>query len=203
MEQFLMTAFLQLLGANPRPAAAIYASLNSDNVKKEAFRAVAKAVLTPEEQDFLEAIFWMQGTCSKDRSKIAHWGWGYSPQLPDAILLVDPEDAAQNHITNVEKMSAFRTKMLGALLGEKEVKPEMPNLSVEGIYVFVEKDFLQAIEHIQKLTEYVVGFTLIVQKNPLNKDGRLLARLSAEPEVRAFLDRLSARRKKSQEAQQQ
>jgi hypothetical protein len=42
------------------------------------------------ELQVLRAILAIAKTNEKDRNKLAHWTWGDSPNLADAVLLVDP-----------------------------------------------------------------------------------------------------------------
>ena len=49
-----MGLFTQMLGANPRPAAAMFMALSGDASRMAALRAVANVALTPTEKDVLE-----------------------------------------------------------------------------------------------------------------------------------------------------
>jgi hypothetical protein len=202
LDAFFRSVFITLLGENPRPAAAVYSSLNSENARRDAFRAVAKTSLSNPEMDVLECLFTLQNPVSKTRNKLAHWTWGHSPELPDAFLLVDPEDHAQNTITNAEAYAEYRRKNLARLLLSEPNKllpaPNLPQPTREDIYVFEKEELVGASKDIQRLIELVIQFRWILNRSdPESKDGTLLARLSDEPEVREHLKRLAERRKKT------
>ena len=203
LETFFMNVFIEMLGANPEPAAAIYAALNSDKARKDAIRAVSGVVLTDSQSDLLEVLFVLLDRCAKDRNKIAHWTWGHSPQLPDAVLLVDPENHAQNKLRWDRETSDFRRKSLAASLMNESRNHPVPSPSRDGIYVFTDKDFLEASARIQKLIGSVTKFNFIIDRNfPGNRGDELEKKLSDEPEVREALAHRLERRRKFQEAPQ-
>jgi hypothetical protein len=49
--------------------------------------------------DLLQAILRVAKIGQSGRDKLAHWIWGYSPQIPDAFLLANPRDTVSG-ITN-------------------------------------------------------------------------------------------------------
>ena len=92
VEGFLLRLFMQLLGGNESLAASVYLTLEGQSAKTNAIRVASANVLRdrPRELALLEAILAIAKTNEKDRNKLAHWTWGESPDLPDAVLLVDP-----------------------------------------------------------------------------------------------------------------
>lgn len=92
VEAFLLRLFIQLLGGNESLAASVYLSLEGQSAKTGAIRAAsAKALETrPQEANVLDAVLALAKTNEKDRNKLAHWTWGESPAIPDAVLLVNP-----------------------------------------------------------------------------------------------------------------
>jgi hypothetical protein len=207
LDAFFRSLFLQFLGNNPRPAAAIYASINSDAGKQDAFRAVSKS-LSPDELDILEALFFLQKKCAKARNRLAHWTWGHASELPEAFLLVDPDSHAQNTITSSEEQTIRKRHMLARMLQREIDDPPIPyvppRIPLDGILVYDRKDLAEASAKIQRLIGLVVQFRFIVMKSPvIPVDEPPLAQLLAEPEIRTFVDRQIENRKRSQAAQQQ
>lgn len=92
VEGFLLRLFIQLLGGNESLAASVYLALDGQSAKTNAIKAAAANVLRgrARELSILEAILSIARTNEKDRNKLAHWTWGDSPNLPDALLLLDP-----------------------------------------------------------------------------------------------------------------
>jgi hypothetical protein len=92
VEAFLLRLFVQLLGGAEALATSVYMALEGQSAKSSAIRAAASTVLRdkPQVMAVLEAILAIARTNEKDRNKLAHWVWGDSADLPDALLLFDP-----------------------------------------------------------------------------------------------------------------
>lgn len=92
VEAFLLRLFLHLLGGNQSLASSVYLSLEGQSAKIAAIRAAAKGALSDKAEELaaLNAILAIAKTNEKDRNKLAHWSWGDSSDLPDALLLFDP-----------------------------------------------------------------------------------------------------------------
>lgn len=98
VEAFLLQLFMQLLGGNESLAASVYLALDGQSAKTNAIKGAAANALRDRQQELalLEAILAIAKTNEKDRNKLAHWTWGDSPNLPDAVLLVDPHAMLDN-----------------------------------------------------------------------------------------------------------
>lgn len=98
VEAFLLHLFIQLLGGNESLATSVYLSLEGQSAKTGAIKAAAKNALVNREQELqvLEALLSFAKTNEKERNKLAHWVWGDSPNLPDALLLLDPRMTTEN-----------------------------------------------------------------------------------------------------------
>jgi hypothetical protein len=98
VEAFLLDLYMQLLGGNESLAASVYLALDGQSAKTDAIKAAAANALRdrPRELALLEAILAVAKTNEKDRNELAHWTWGDSPDLPDAVLLVDPHATLNN-----------------------------------------------------------------------------------------------------------
>lgn len=92
VEAFLLQLFIRLLGGNESLAACIYLALDTQYAKTKAIKAAADNVMRGQdrERSILDAILSIAKTNEKDRNKLAHWTWGDSPDLPNALLLVNP-----------------------------------------------------------------------------------------------------------------
>lgn len=200
LESFLMSLFVQMLGDNPRPAAAIFASLTSDSARRAALRALAHVALDGDQQkkDIFEAILNAIKIAGKHRNKIAHWVWGFSKDLPDAVLLMKPEDKVEQNVADLEHravMDKYYENVLANML-QKKKPPEHPGLSDQGIYIFEKKDFSEASRLIQRAMFLTVEFRfMLMPRHPINENDKLLKRLLAEPEIRTHLALQEKRRK--------
>ena len=92
VEAFMLSLFVELFGGHGALAAEVFLSMQTQFAKSAAIDTAAANVLKerPEELRLLRAILAIARTSEKARNKLAHWTWGESPEVPDALLLVDP-----------------------------------------------------------------------------------------------------------------
>lgn len=164
VEAYLLKMFVQLVGGNDTLAADIYLSLAGDGPKKAAINTAAESMLDQAHLDVFQAILEIADINSKARHKLAHWTWGDSDGLPDALLLVDPRAMIKNLVDSRD------------------------------VYVYREADFRQIIDANDRLCGYTQLLQAILEEHPTNADGRLFQRLSWEPEIEERLNRQKARR---------
>jgi len=98
VENFMLRMFVQLFGGNESVATNIFLSLDNQSSKTAAINAAADTVLKekPDELSVLKAIMTISKTNEKSRNKLAHWVWGDSPNIPDALLLINPKSSIGN-----------------------------------------------------------------------------------------------------------
>jgi len=95
VESFMLSLFIQLMGGNDSMAASVYLALEAQSAKNAGISTAAEIALQGREQELsvLRAILSITKTNEKERNKLAHWAWGDSPDIPDALLLVNPRTA--------------------------------------------------------------------------------------------------------------
>ncbi|MBP9118283.1 MAG: hypothetical protein KBF58_09400 [Methyloversatilis sp.] len=164
VEAFLLRLFMQLLGGNESLAASVYLALDGQSAKTSAIKGAAANALRdrPQELALLETILAISKTNEKDRNKLAHWTWGDSPNLADALLLMDP------HAT-------------------------LDDLDRSQIYVYREQDFQSIVQANDRLCGFGLQLKFILSGHVANRDGRLVERLVAEPEIAERLARQTKR----------
>lgn len=98
VEAFMLRLFVELFGGKESLAAEVFLSLKGQVAKDSAIRAAAGFSLKnrPDELRILNGILSLAGTNEKHRNKLAHHTWGFSPDIPDALLLVDPRAQLQD-----------------------------------------------------------------------------------------------------------
>lgn len=166
VESFLLNLYLELLGGAGDRAAIAYLAIETQSAKTQAIRAVAEQVLSPEHLNLLEAILAVAKSAQKSRDKLAHHVWGFSPDLSDALLLIDPRVAArQKDIRDFNK----------------------------SVMVYRENDFIDIIERNNRICGWGLTFQFILGDHPANREGELYDELCAEPEIREKLDRQASR----------
>lgn len=160
VENFMLGLYIDMLGGDNDLAATAYLALDGSSAKSAVINAVAAKTLSTENLQLFRAIFNIAGTRQKARDKLAHWVWGFSDALPDALLLVDP-----------------RAKVGG-------------KMSEEDIFVYREADFRSIMQDNERLAAFGATFRFIVIKHVSNKQGELYAQLCAEPPIAERLLRL-------------
>jgi hypothetical protein len=87
-------AFLGLLlHANQKAAIAMYSGVENRAAQLRLITCAAEASVPPEHFDvFSILISGIIRPAMKERAKLAHWAWGFSDDLPDALLISEPAD---------------------------------------------------------------------------------------------------------------
>lgn len=91
VETALGDTLTAMLGADAKPAIAMYSALRAAHVQQAALMAAAEVVLGQDERDLLRVVLDFVASAMKDRHRLAHWHWGYCPDTADAILLMEPD----------------------------------------------------------------------------------------------------------------
>jgi hypothetical protein len=186
LETFLASVFVELLGTTPDHAAAIYLALDSQSIKNTALRAVAATTLTELEQLYLEALFSVIKSAGKLRHKLAHWAWGFSPDLPNAVLLGDPRALGKFNLG----ISKFTTTP------EHVDAVKWLQFPRDSVLVYCKADFEDALKSIRRAIVLTSHFRSALNPEwPTGRVGREFGPLSQEPEIREYVARQNERRK--------
>jgi hypothetical protein len=158
VEALLLSLFIDVVGGHNSLAANVFLSLEGQSAKNAAIEAAAASALMarPTELRALRAILALVKTNKKDRNKLAHWTWGESPDLTDAVLLFDPRSS----------------------IGE---------LDISKVFVYRAADFRSIIQANDRLCGHCLTFKFILTGHVANREGELLSRLLAEPDIKARL----------------
>lgn len=94
IEQEQQILFMRVVDSNEDAALAVYSILKSDGLQRKALDAAAKAKFGEGSEDcgIFTAIAKIISLAAKHRNRFAHCRWGISPEIPDAVLLADPDD---------------------------------------------------------------------------------------------------------------
>lgn len=172
---------VKMLGANPLPGIAIYQAIVSTNGQREALAAVAKHALPAEQLEIFEAVLSFFGSAAKGRNKIAHGVWGYSDELPDAVLIGYAEPFVEYFAARVN--------------AELEGKPLMRDFPRDDVYVWRAHDFDALVSDIADLTEWIETMEQLVTKHrDPYRNASALQRLKSAPRIR---ERLLRQRQKN------
>lgn len=161
VERFLLSTYLELLGSPSDNAVTAYLAVDNRGTKTAMINAVGKKVLSAENFELLQAIMKHLKSCQKKRDRLAHWSWGYSPQLENAFLLIDP-----------------RASVTSTDAHDKSL-----------IQVYREQDFIEMIKENDQLCGFGLSFKWILSNHAASRDGELYRELCEEPVLRDKLHR--------------
>jgi hypothetical protein len=118
---------VHILGANALPAVAMLEVLltASAHTRLKAHEEAAKAALRPAQFRVFRAVTKMAISSQADRHKIAHGVWASCPELPDALLVAEPQSLRWREIRRGRFYSDLATMLKG------EWKPNSPYNAAE------------------------------------------------------------------------
>jgi len=146
LDSWLNGLFVIMCGPEPTAALDIYSSLSGGATKAVAFNAVAEKYLKPEEKEIYAAIMRLVVRARNQRNKLAHGVWGYSPQIPDGVLLCDAIPMMR-YSTAIHEYHHTYSK-----------NRQMPELPYDDIFVYYKNDFTSQSEAIRRLMNHVMEF---------------------------------------------
>lgn len=200
--------FVAMLGANPRPAAAMFDSLKAAG-KRDALEAVAELFFrdNPERLDTFAALSELYGRVAEQRNRVAHWMWGHHPALPEDVLLAD----TSRFLAGQVKRSITRQTPLAELLknhtpGKPIGRIFEPIVEYDGVHVYTRQDFMDIRGRIGDLENWLARFQMVVDHQAYHRDSalwvgnfspeRILARLSAVPAIQTAVGRQRRRQER-------
>jgi hypothetical protein len=174
-----------MLKAGVRASTAMYGAILSSQAQMDALEAAAKATLNKRDFELFGAVMVVIKRAGAKRHKIAHWIWAYSDQIPDALVLIDPDALLEYHTKSSEMMMAARA-------GDFSVTSTKVDLS--HAFVYRSNDFADIIAELKE--EIANEFTVVTMTTGVDDGPR--NRLSALPQIREALQRIRARNRSGQ-----
>lgn len=187
VEFTLGSALGALLKSEAKTGLAMFVRANSRTAQKMMVSLAAEEVLEPDHLTIFSIIMSKAvAPAMGDRDKLAHWCWGYSPDLPDALLLMDP---------------VHKTKNLAAYFLMPDTPPKIDR---DAIFVVTGSDLTQTLNRIGEARRLLNQFISSVwQGNSKAKRARFRQALADEPLIRAELRRMKEPAKNGQKSQPQ
>jgi hypothetical protein len=186
METALGMCLGMLLDTDSHAALAMFASVENRNAQRSMLLAAAQAKLDQIHLDLLMVVLKKVSAVMKERDKLAHWSWAFSPIIPDALLLTPLEYKMTLHFQAVHRRSK---------------KPEIP-FDPQKIFVVTEDYLSKLANRLRTTRDYVTEFMATIWKENTDvQRGEWLRKLSNAPPIREALDRLVAARQKNQVTQ--
>jgi hypothetical protein len=189
IESLIGMFLAMLLHANQKAILAIYSALDNRAAQLRMINAAATTSLPSHHADLVSVSVKLDiRPAMKYRDKLAHWCWGHSDDLPDALLLREPSDKLANlaDFINHQHISLGRTGTLGSR--------EMP-MNADQVFVLKETDLDRVLKQFEEaqLNLRILQGSVWGINSPQLRAG-LLDQLAAKPRFRAELDRLAASR---------
>ena len=148
IETMLPVVLAFLLSADAETAIAMFGSLENRAAQLRLLNTAAEKILDEDHFDcwtvllakFIKPVM-------NERDRFAHWAWGYSPDLPDALLLAKP----------IEKARAQ---------WEATSPPKPPIIARNKVYVFNASDFDRAIGRLNDSADLLEAFMKSIWPEP-------------------------------------
>ena len=101
IESLTVNVLLNALGGDIRIASEMFLSVTSGAASRAALKTAIRLGLPPDRAAIFNAIWTISGELVDDRHKLAHWIVGYSKDIPNALLLLDPKDGFRRGAHNL------------------------------------------------------------------------------------------------------
>jgi hypothetical protein len=179
IETLLGVFLAMLLHANERAALSMYSAVENRAAQTRMILAAAKATLEDSHFNIISALMASVVTpAMKDRDKLAHWCWGMTEELPDALLITEPK------------------YKLGALLNSVHVQaktkasnPQIP-FEHDQIYVLRDGDLDRMLKRFYAVEETLrTAMGSVWSSNSVPARVELIEKLIGVPEIQAALKR--------------
>jgi hypothetical protein len=168
--------FLFLLQANPKLGAEAYIGLESGKAKRDAIKTLALSALSADDYKIVLALLRLVKAKQKLRDLMAHWVWGVSPDIEDAMLLIDTKTIMSKYA----KLHEFHGNIwLLAVLH--------PSLSPDDIYVYTEKSLRADASDFLDVSRLVQGLNLYLSQINTPLSSRLRDEIIADAHLATFL----------------
>jgi hypothetical protein len=174
VEAELTKLLSSMLAGDNEVGVAMYLSLRNERTQREALEAAARTTLRGDWLLCFLAIQWLANTAYKARNDIAHSSWGWSEELPDALLLIP-------HSVGSRQMAAARKRSVVVKMGQNPAAMATFPL----IQVYRAKDFNLISASCYTLCNHLFQFMFALQ----DKDDLRLQKLCSEPDLREVVDR--------------
>lgn len=186
LDMYLEVIASFLTKGDPQPVAAVFSSIRSNAGQIDALKALAAVSIEDQTtRDIFGALLRAYGSSAKARNVIAHHLWGTLDEFPDAILMIDPGEAAALQLLNQRAVHD------AAALKDAEAVIDRYNSHIRA---WRENDFVDAGKRTARLIVLFTCFMILISKaEPAEKD-KARATLMREDEIKRFTEAEERRR---------
>jgi hypothetical protein len=176
-----------LLHTSEQAAAAMFSSVENRAAQLRMIDGCAKAVLPSDHYDAISVLLSAEiRPCMKERDKLAHWCWGLSDELPDALLISHPTFHTRQGLMAIK-----------AQLQDRDATPDVRG-DFNEIFVVKANDLERTLLRFQsaRLHLRMAGGSVWMASSEAER-AEVLRQLSNTPVIRSGLARLAENRQKT------
>jgi hypothetical protein len=181
-----------LLGTQSRLAMQMYSAIIGSAAQIAALNALARSTLSKGLLTLFQILNRIASACAKERHKIAHSTWATSADVPDALLLINPDNRIDYDIQLIEWEYSVTSGI--------NPNAEPPFLNQSGVWIYRQADLNEIQNRIDRLLSFYVDFNRLVRMRstqPPRASFGLLRQLLARPEIRQVRANDRIRRQKT------
>jgi hypothetical protein len=166
---------------------AMYAAMGAFQPQMRALDAAAATAFADSDKDLYDATMFVVRRAAKQRHIFAHNVWATCPELPEALLLVEPSVLWQW----VAAVSAYQLEQLKQPKGAATPMPlSVYQFDNSKVAVYRAEDFQNTIARINRAALYVTWLSFLTP-HPGPEGDSIRRLLRSETEIRSALDRSS------------
>ncbi|WP_198030340.1 hypothetical protein [Bradyrhizobium sp. Tv2a-2] len=163
-----------MLGTEAAPVMAMLHAVTSATAQMDMIEAAGWTKLFDPDLEAFEAVIKIARAAAKKRNAIAHHVWGYTEELPEALLLIEPE--AQTEVA---------VRVQKALFSSAGTSIFTPSPDIDRISVYRENDLVQIIEELKSVAKCASMLVLYLQR--IAAHDQIYRQLCDEPSIEAAL----------------
>jgi hypothetical protein len=172
VESQLGTILALMLKGGVRASVAMYGAIRNAQAQLDALEAAAKVTLLPDDLRLFSAVMILVKRAGAKRHKMAHWLWGHSLQIDNALVLIDPDAELEFSTQSAELYTRIK---------EGDIHPPYPEFDFTNAYVYRKKDFSEIIRELWSIQTIVSRFAVL--RNDLFANDIERRQLLASPQI--------------------
>jgi hypothetical protein len=143
----------------------------------QALTAAANVELAayPEKHRVFRAVLKAADIAQEDRHKIAHWVWAACPDLPDALLLADPEFVRAQNIAQARVTEVANKSLAKILMGDDlDLPAELQgvwDINKHEVWVYAIEDLQKSLMTLHEAASVLFYFRFYMQPLRVNQLG--------------------------------
>jgi hypothetical protein len=177
------TILSYILRAEAAPSAAMLYAVRSSSAQMDMILAAGWAKLFDPELEIFEAVIQIARAAARKRNAIAHHVWGYTPRLPEALLLLEPGAYSDMF---VELQRAFAPAPTDDPISAQPDK--------DRTFVYREHDFYEIIAELKAVARCTTFLITYLEPGHVARD-RMYSTLCSEPLIDAALSSIRKSRR--------